>query len=38
MSFADIWNTSQVDYHILFIKRVLSDSSYFFSNMASKFW
>ena len=34
MNFADIWNTSQEDYQILFIKRILLDSSYFLSNMA----
>ena len=37
MNFANIWNTSQEDYYILFFKRILSDSSYFLSNMASKF-
>ena len=38
MNFADIWKTSQEDCYILFIKRVLSGSPYFLSNMASKFW
>ena len=38
MNFADIWNTSPEDYYILFNKQVLSDSSYFLSNMASNFW
>ena len=38
MNFADIWHTSQEDGYILFIKRMLSDSSYFLSNMASKFF
>ena len=37
MNFADIWNTSQEDYYILFNKWVLSYSSYFLSNMASIF-
>ena len=38
MNFADIWNTSQEDYYILFNQRVLWDSLYFLSNMASEFW
>ena len=38
MNFADIWNTSQEDCHILFVKQELSDSPYFLSNMTSKFW
>ena len=36
MTFADIWNTSQKDYYILFIKRILSDSSYFFKQYGVK--
>ena len=28
MNFADIWNTSQEDHYILFIKWILSDSSF----------
>ena len=32
MNFADIWNTSQEDFYILFTKRVLSDYSYFLRN------
>ena len=37
MHFADIWNTSEADYQILVSKLVLSDLSYFFSNIASTF-
>ena len=37
MNFADIWNTNQENYYDVFNKRVLSDSSYFLSNMASTF-
>ena len=29
MNFADIWNTRQEDYYVLFIIRVWSDFSYF---------
>ena len=35
MNFADIWNTSPEDY-MLFNKRVLSDSCYFFEQYAVK--
>ena len=37
MNFSGIWNKSKEDYYILFNERVLLDSCYFLSNMASKF-
>ena len=43
MNFSDIWNESPEDYYILFNKRVLSDSCYFFEQhgvkiLITSFW